>query len=147
MYIFNPLQVHVHRVLLCSYRLLSSLDVHHQLHSLLALERVLGTGRKGLPWGAAGKGLPRGVISKSGIEKIETSKIIKFHQFFRASVILNLAFHAWNHAGNHPKSGSHHVSTGSSKACFNHHNWELKPPMRFSANPRLSTVESGLDSI
>ena len=43
--VYHSLQVHVHRVLLCSHRLFSSLDVHHQLHSLFALERVLGTGR------------------------------------------------------------------------------------------------------
>ena len=43
---FFPQLLKVHRVLFCSYRLLSSLDVHYQLHPLPALERVLGTGEE-----------------------------------------------------------------------------------------------------
>lgn len=54
------MEVHVHRVLLRSYWFLCGLDVHHQLHSLFALERVPGTGRmslkKGQNEGAEGEG-------------------------------------------------------------------------------------------
>ena len=47
------MEVHVYRVLLRSYWFLCGLDVHHQLHSLYPLERILGTGPRPHLAGAA----------------------------------------------------------------------------------------------
>ena len=100
--VYHSLQVHVHRVLLCSHRLFSSLDVHHQLHSLFALERVLGTGRVPL------RERPKRGGRWSRKEGLKPPKW-GFHQWTWAQIRFwtghSMHFHA-------TKSGSHHVNTG-----------------------------------
>ena len=125
--VYHSLQVHVHRVLLCSHRLFSSLDVHHQLHSLFALERVLGTGRVPL------KERPKRGGRWSRKEGLKPPKW-GFHQWTWAQIWFWTGHFMHFHA---TKSGSHHVNTFFF-SCFNHKNWDCHqqgwdlslPPMR-----------------